>query len=93
MWPRTAVGQSGHSFQAIATDPFVPGRPADPLGLRGRGHGPSVADHAIDQQLATELVETRRTMRHESLPAVWSFNTPYRAWRLSLVNNVPADDS
>jgi len=32
-------------------------------------------------------------MRHESLLTVWSFNTPYRAWRLSLVNNVPADDS
>jgi len=32
-------------------------------------------------------------MRHESLPTVWSFNTPYRARRLSLVNNVPEDDN
>jgi len=32
-------------------------------------------------------------MRHESLLTVWSFNTPYRARRLSLVNNVPEDDN
>jgi len=31
-------------------------------------------------------------MRHESLLTVWSFNTPYRDWRLSLVNNVLGDD-
>ena len=69
------------------------GRPADPLGLGCGGHAPPVADHAIDQQLAPERVETRRTMGHESLLAVWSFNTPYRDWRLSLVNNVPEDDT
>jgi hypothetical protein len=32
-------------------------------------------------------------MRHESLLTVWSVNTPYRDWRLSLVNNVPGDYS
>jgi len=32
-------------------------------------------------------------MRHESLLTVWSFNTPYRDWRLSLVNNVLGDDN
>jgi hypothetical protein len=32
-------------------------------------------------------------MRHESLLTVWSFNTPYRARRLSFVNNVPKDDT
>jgi hypothetical protein len=32
-------------------------------------------------------------MRHESLLTVWSFNTPYRARRLSLVNNVLGDDT
>ena len=69
------------------------GRPADPLGFGGRGHRPSVVDHTIDQQLASEQIETRRTMRHESLLTVWSFNTPYRARRLSLVNNVPEDDN
>jgi hypothetical protein len=52
-----------------------------------------LAEDAIDQESSTEGIETRRTMRHESLLAVRSFNTPYRAWRLSLVNNVPEDDS
>jgi hypothetical protein len=27
-------------------------------------------------------------MSHESLPTVWSVDTPYRARRLSVVNNV-----
>ena len=45
------------------------------------------------EDTSTERVETRRTMRHESLLTVWSFNTPYRAWRLSLVNHVPGADS
>ena len=44
--------------------------------------------HPIDQQLASEDAETRPTMRHESLRTVWVLNTPYRARRLSLVNNV-----
>jgi hypothetical protein len=52
-----------------------------------------LVEHPIDQELPSEWVETRRTMRHESLLTVWSFNTPYRAWRLSLVNNVPADNT
>jgi hypothetical protein len=63
------------------------------LGLGGGRHRPALAEHAIDQELSTERVETRRTMRHESLLTVWSFNTPYRAWRLSHFNNVPADDT
>jgi len=47
----------------------------------------------MDQELSPELVETRRTMRHESLLTVWSFNTPYRARRLSFVNNVRGYDT
>ena len=69
------------------------GRPADALSFGCRRHRPALGEHAIDQELATEWVETRRTMRHESLLTVWSFNTPYRARRLSLVNNVPEDDN
>ena len=72
-------------------DSLVTGRPADPLGFGGGRHRPSLPEHAIDQELSTEWVETRLTMRHESLLTVWSFNTPYRAWRLSLVNNVSGD--
>jgi hypothetical protein len=32
-------------------------------------------------------------MSHESLLTVWCFNTPYRAGRLSFVNNVFGDDT
>jgi hypothetical protein len=32
-------------------------------------------------------------MGHESLLTVWCFNTPYRAGRLSVVNNVFGDDT
>src|SRR5215210_2184969 len=87
------VVQAGRSFEPIAADPLVAGRPADALGLGGGRHRPARAEHAVDQELAAVLVETRRTMRHESLLTVWSFDTPYRARRLSLVNNVPEDDS
>ena len=57
-------------------------------------HRPALVEHAIDQQLAAEWVEARRTMCHESLPTVRCFdNTPYRAKRLSLVNNVSGNYS
>jgi len=55
--------------------------------------GPASAEHAIDQETSPERVETRPTMRHENLLTVWSFNTPYRDWRLPLVNNVHGDDN
>ena len=56
-------------------------------------HHPALVEHTIDQESSPEWVESRRTMRHESLLTVWSFNPPYRDWRLSFVNNVPGDDN
>jgi hypothetical protein len=70
----------------------VAGRPADPLGFRRRRHRPAEDFHPRHQQLATKDVETGSRMSHESLLTVWCFNTPYRAWRLSFVNNVFGDD-
>jgi hypothetical protein len=93
MRPRAAVGQASPSFEAVPADPLVARCPTDALGPGRTGHRPSIADHAIDQELAAKPIESRRTMRHESLLAVRSFNTPYRARRLSLVNNAPKDDS
>lgn len=86
------VDQAGRSLEPIPSDPLVACRSADALSLGRSRHRPALAEHAIDQELATEWVETRRTMRHESLLAVRSFNTLYRARRLSLVNNVPNDE-
>ena len=86
------VEQARRSLEPVAADPLVPGRPADALGFGGRRHRPAPTEHPIDQELSTEYVETRRTMRHESLLTVWSFNTPNRARRLSFVNNVSEDD-
>ena len=91
--PGAPVSEAGGTFESIPPDPLVARRAADALGFCRCRHGPAGDDHAIDQQLPTELVETRRTMCHESLPAVRSFNTPYRARRLSLVNNVPEDNT
>ena len=93
MRPGAPVSESGGTFEPVPPDPLVARRAADAQGFGCRCHGPAGDDHAIDQQLPTELVETRRTMCHESLPAVRSFNTPYRARRLSFVNNVPGDDT
>jgi hypothetical protein len=66
---------------------------ADALGLGRRRHRPAEHRHPRHQQLTTKDVETGLRMGHESLLTVRWVNTPYRAWRLSFVNNVLGDDS
>src|SRR5207244_2507763 len=84
--PGAPVGQTRRAFRSEPADPLVGGRPADPLRLGRRRHRPAEDVHPRHQQLATKDVKTGSRMSHESLLTVWCFNTPYRAWRLSVVN-------
>ncbi len=91
--PGAAIGQPDPTLRPEAADPLVAGRATDALRLGSGRHRPTQELHPRHQQLATKDVETCSRMSHESLLTVWCFNTPYRAWRLSFVNNVFGDDS
>ena len=56
--------------------------------LGSQCHRAALFVHAAHQQLAAEDVKPCPSLGHEGLLTVWSFETPYRAGRLSSVNNV-----
>jgi hypothetical protein len=61
---------------------------ADPDRIGCLGHGPALVEDATHQQLATEYVETRPMLGHESHLRLWSFDTPDPERWPSVVNNV-----
>ena len=89
MRPRAAVGQADPSFEAVPRTHLWPVARLMPWAQAALATVHLSPTLAHNQELAAKTNESRRTMRHASLPAVRSFNTPYRAQRLSLVNNAP----
>ena len=88
MGPRAPIEQAILAFGLKPPQPFVRRRPTDSSSLRRLGDRPALVDDPGHQELPTEHVETSPMLGHESLPTVWSFDTPNRARRLSAVNNV-----
>ena len=88
MGPRAAVLEARQPIGAIATDPLVRRRSADPELLGDGRRRPAVDQHPLHQELPTEDAETRTRMCHESLRPMWVLNTSHRAAGLSFVNNV-----
>jgi hypothetical protein len=86
--PRAAILDPGKAVGPIAAHPLVAGGAADAELFGDRRHRPAVDEDPLHQQLTAEDAETRTRMCHESLRPVWVANTPNRARRLSLVNNV-----
>ncbi len=87
-WPGAPILEARQAVGAIAADPLVTGRSADPELLGHRGHWPAVDHDPLDQKLTTKDGEPRSRMCHESLRPMWVLNTSHRVAGLSFVNNV-----
>src|SRR3970282_1787862 len=68
--------------------PLVCRRPTDSGRVGRLGDRPAIVDDPAHQELPAEHVETGPMLGHESLPTVWSVDTPNRERGLSAVNNV-----
>ncbi len=88
MGSRAAIEQALLAFGLEPAKPLVGRRPTDPGSVGRLGDRPALVDDPGHQELPTEHVETGPMLGHESLPTVWSFDTPNRERRLSAVNNV-----
>ena len=88
MGPRAAVEEALVTLGVEPAQPLVCGGQADAGGIRRLGRRPVLVDDAMDQQLASEHVETRPILGHGSHPRVWSFDTPDPERWLSVVNDV-----
>jgi len=88
MRPGGPVLEAGQPVGAVAADPLVRRRSADPELLGDDRRRPAVDHDPLHQELPTEDAETRTRMCHESLRPVWVLNTSHRAAGLSFVNNV-----